>query len=104
MSVLYVRDKDGNRIPIPAIQGPPGPNGAPGATPYIGANGNWYIGTTDTRIKATGPQGPQGIQGEQGTQGPQGDTGPAYKLTAADKAEMVAAVISALPDASEVSY
>lgn len=64
MSVIYVRDKDGNLIPIPAIQGPPGTNGAPGATPYIGANGNWYIGTTDTGIKATGPAGPQGEKGD----------------------------------------
>lgn len=77
MSVLYVRDKSGNLIPIPAIQGPPGPNGAPGATPYIGANGNWYIGTTDTGVKAAGPAGIQGEKGDQGIQGPQGPQGPA---------------------------
>lgn len=26
--------------------------GVPGETPYIGANGNWYIGAVDTGVKA----------------------------------------------------
>lgn len=39
MSVMYVRDKDGNLIPVPSIQGPQGP---------------------------AGPQGPQGEKGEAG--------------------------------------
>jgi hypothetical protein len=29
-----------------------GPKGDPGTTPHIGANGNWWIGTTDTGVKA----------------------------------------------------
>jgi hypothetical protein len=58
--IFYVRDKAGNFIPIPAIQGPPGPNGAPGAAPRVGANGNWYIGTTDTGVKAAGTNGADG--------------------------------------------
>lgn len=47
------------------IEGPTGPAGAQGAvgpkgdSPYI-KNGNWWIGTTDTTIAATGPQGPAG--------------------------------------------
>jgi len=28
--------------------------GTPGETPYIGANGNWYIGAVDTGVKAGG--------------------------------------------------
>ena len=28
--------------------------GTPGETPYIGANGNWFIGAVDTGIKAGG--------------------------------------------------
>ena len=54
--------------------------GPAGETPYIGENGNWWIGDEDTGVKAQGPQGeqgPQGPQGEQGTQGTQGEQGPA---------------------------
>ena len=31
-----------------------GEPGKPGTTPHIGANGNWYIGDTDTGVKAAG--------------------------------------------------
>ena len=31
--------------------------GDPGDTPYIGANGNWFIGDTDTGVKAKGDKG-----------------------------------------------
>ena len=55
--------------------GQSGAAGADGITPTIGANGNWYVGQTDTGVAATGPQGPQGPQGETGPQGPQGETG-----------------------------
>ena len=34
-----------------------GADGEDGLTPFIGANGNWWIGSTDTGIAATGPQG-----------------------------------------------
>lgn len=34
-----------------AIEGPQGP---PGETPFIGENGNWWIGDTDTGVSATG--------------------------------------------------
>ncbi|WP_168397836.1 Ig-like domain-containing protein [Acinetobacter indicus] len=34
-----------------------GAAGADGQTPYIGTNGNWFIGTTDTGIAATGADG-----------------------------------------------
>ena len=70
--------------------------GPSGASPYIGENGNWFVGELDTGVQAqgaqgpkgeqgpqgdtgaTGPkgeQGPQGVQGPKGDQGPQGDTG-----------------------------
>lgn len=32
-------------------------NGADGQTPYIGTNGNWWIGNTDTGVKAKGEDG-----------------------------------------------
>ncbi len=68
-------------------QGPKGDTGATGAagadgedgvTPHIGENGNWFIGTTDTGIRAEGQDGAQGEKGEKGAtgaQGPKGDTG-----------------------------
>lgn len=37
-----------------------GPSGKNGVTPHIGSNGNWFVGTTDTGIPATGPVGPAG--------------------------------------------
>lgn len=37
-----------------------GANGADGQTPYIGANGNWFIGDTDTQVKAQGADGADG--------------------------------------------
>ena len=49
-----------------------GPAGADGTTPTIGANGNWFIGTTDTGIAATGPQGPAGADGKSGVLDGQG--------------------------------
>lgn len=43
--------------------------GPSGASPYIGENGNWFVGELDTGVQAQGAQGPKGEQG------PQGDTG-----------------------------
>ena len=43
--------------------GQPGADGEDGVTPHIGANGNWYIGTQDTGIKA---QGQNGVDGQDG--------------------------------------
>ena len=40
-----------------------GSQGQNGQTPFIGSNGNWWIGETDTGVKAQGPQGEQGQAG-----------------------------------------
>lgn len=37
------------------ISGAPGKDGVDGITPHIGDNGNWYIGETDTGVKAEAP-------------------------------------------------
>ena len=55
--------------------GPPGPKGADGITPTIGANGNWFLGSTDTGKPSIGATGAKGDTGPQGPQGPKGDTG-----------------------------
>ena len=38
-----------------------GGEGADGLTPYIGANGNWFIGEEDTGVKAAGKDGESGV-------------------------------------------
>ncbi len=43
--------------------------------PYIGSNGNWWIGDTDTGQKADGDPGPQGEKGDKGDKGDVGDVG-----------------------------
>ena len=63
--------------------GEDGKDGADGQTPYIGENGNWWIGDKDTGVKAegqdgadgaTGPAGPAGENGEDGKDGADGQT------------------------------
>lgn len=76
------------------------------STPYIGDNGNWYISSTDTGKPSRGATGAQGPKGDTGDTGPAGHTpvkGTDY-WTTADKAEIVADVLAALPDGTEVSY
>lgn len=63
-----VNGKDG-------IAGKDGIDGKDGDTPFIGTNGNWWIGTTDTSVKAAGPQGEQGLKGDKGDKGETGAQG-----------------------------
>lgn len=44
----------------------PGKDGKDGLTPYIGENGNWYVGDTDTGSPSKGDPGEQGSAGESG--------------------------------------
>ena len=55
-----------------------GQAGADGVTPHIGANGNWFIGETDTEVKAQGPAGETGAAGADGADGADGKS--AYEL------------------------
>ena len=55
--------------------GADGADGQDGITPHIGANGDWYIGDTDTGVHAQGVQGPEGPQGPTGATGPAGQDG-----------------------------
>ena len=45
-----------------------------GQTPYIGENGNWFIGSTDTGVKASGENGTNGTNGLDGKDAEQIDT------------------------------
>ncbi len=53
------------------INGTNGQNGADGKTPFIGENGNWWIGNTDTGVKAAGVNGEKGDRGDKGSDGKQ---------------------------------
>lgn len=80
---VYIWDVDaGAWKNLGALQGPTGPKGDDGVTPHIGANGNWWIGETDTGTPATGPEGPQGDD---------------YNLTDADKQEIAGMAAGMVP-------
>jgi len=55
--------------------GKDGEDGADGLTPYIGENGNWWIGNEDTGIKAEGKDGADGADGKDGADGEDGKDG-----------------------------
>ena len=52
-----------------------GLDGKDGKTPFIGENGNWWIGETDTGVKVAGTDGKDGIDGKKGDKGDKGDPG-----------------------------
>lgn len=62
----------------PGAAGAPGKDGENGKTPYVGDNGNWYIGADDTGKPsrgAKGEPGSPGARGEPGSPGAKGDKG-----------------------------
>ena len=56
--------------------GKDGTPGSNGDTPYIGENGNWFIGNVDTGINSHGDKGDKGDKGDEGVQGIPGAIGP----------------------------
>ena len=52
--------------------GQDGASGKDGNTPFIGENGNWWIGGTDTGVKASGEKGEKGEKGDTGANGKDG--------------------------------
>lgn len=69
--------------------------GDPGDTPNIGANGNWFIGDTDTGVKAKGDKGDTGSAGKNGSDGKTPVRGTDY-WTEADKTEIKSYVDEAI--------
>ena len=63
--------------------GKDGAAGTDGTTPHIGENGNWFLGETDTGVKAAGTD---------------------YVLTSADKSEIAGLVLAEIPNGDEVAY
>lgn len=52
-----------------------GSDGKDGKTPFIGENGNWWIGEIDTGVKAAGIDGTDGVDGDKGEKGDPGEKG-----------------------------
>ena len=69
--------------------------GDPGDTPHIGGNGNWFIGDTDTGVKAKGDKGDTGSAGKNGSDGKTPVRGTDY-WTEADKTEIKSYVDEAI--------
>lgn len=68
----------GIKIPVTGEKGDKGDTGTDGSdglTPYIGDNGNWWIGTTDMDVKAQGDKGDTGTDGSVGLTPYIGDNG-----------------------------
>ncbi len=95
--IATVNDGSDGKDGSPGAKGDPGKdgtNGVDGVTPHIGTNGHWYLGSTDTGVKAQGADGQAGAPGAKGDKGDKGDPGTTPVKgtdywTAADKAEMV---------------
>lgn len=52
----YVGEEEWNDlVDLVDLKGDPGKDGTDGITPHIGENGNWYLGETDTGVKAEAP-------------------------------------------------
>ena len=64
-----------NATGVDGQDGADGRDGVDGLTPYIGGNGNWWIGDTDTGIKAAGTDGADGRDGADGKDGADGQDG-----------------------------
>ena len=69
-----INGKDG-RDGTDGTNGQNGSDGKDGNTPFIGENGNWWIGETDTGVKAAGIDGTDGVDGTDGEKGDKGDKG-----------------------------
>ena len=61
-----------------------GRDGKDGNTPFIGENGNWWIGETDTAVKAAGIDGTDGVDGDKGDKGDPGQNGGSFGYFAAN--------------------
>lgn len=66
---------NGSDVGLKGDKGDTGATGADGITPTIGANGNWYLGTTDTGKPSRGEKGDTGASGAPGKDGTNGSPG-----------------------------
>ena len=76
MSVLYIKNAQGQFIPVPTIKGEKGDKGDKGDQGIQGERGPQGEQGIQGIRGIQGEQGPKGEQGEQGPQGQQGEQGP----------------------------
>lgn len=62
-NVVTMELTDGSSSQFKFRNGSKGSSGKDGDTPYIGSNGNWWIGSVDTGVKAQGQPGGNGAPG-----------------------------------------
>ena len=72
LSVLKGLDGKDGTAGKDGTNGQNGSDGKDGSTPFIGENGNWWIGETDTGVKAAGIDGEKGDKGDKGDPGKNG--------------------------------
>lgn len=72
--------------------GKDGTNGANGITPTIGANGNWFLGSTDTGKPSRGEKGDKGDPGTPGKDGTNGTNGKDGSDASVTKDNVIAAL------------
>lgn len=75
---LVLTFSDGNTTNVGKVvgeDGVDGEDGSDGITPHIGGNGNWWIGSSDTGVKAEGKDGADGSNGSNGVDGKDGSDG-----------------------------
>lgn len=71
-SIQFPGLEDRYVVPEGGGGGSAGPAGKDGITPTIGANGNWYLGDTDTNKPSRGEKGDPGAKGADGAAGKDG--------------------------------
>ena len=74
-SIQFPGLEDRYVVPEGGGGGATGPAGKDGITPTIGANGNWYLGDTDTQKPSRGEKGDPGAKGADGAAGKDGSDG-----------------------------
>lgn len=93
----------------PGKDGADGQPGENGITPTIGANGNWYLGDTDTGKPSRGETGPAGADGRDGADGKPGSEGKSAYQYAQDggytgtEAEFSAKLAAEIPTDSHIN-
>ena len=75
LTALKGADGQNGKDGINGQDGKDGAGGKDGNTPFIGENGNWWIGEIDTGVKAAGIDGTDGEKGDQGEKGDKREKG-----------------------------
>ncbi len=94
-----VADNINAKLVAGEFNGKNGTNGKNGLTPFIGENGNWWIGENDTGNPSQGADGKDGNNGKDGKDGKDGSD---YVLTDADISQIASIVLEQMPIAEDI--